>query len=394
MSDKTSRLQGKDIVCIATQEWDSHWTPVQHVMAGLAATNRVIYIEPFHVPLAWLRRRHRFHRDQLESGVEQLREVQPNVFVYRPSAFYLPFNWRSKIIMALNQPIYRAEINALLKRLDVKKPWIWPFFSQGPAIFDLDYECLIYDCVDEWAAFHTNPAEQKIVADLDRKLCERADLVFVGSAPLLESKRGYNPKTFMVNHAADIEHFMKAAAPDTVVPGDLASIPGLRIGFVGMVDRVRFDFELIEKLADNPDNQVVIVGGFVDDADQLFPQRDNLHLLGMKPIDALPAYIKGLDVCLMPYRLNEATRNIYPLKLHEYMATGKPVVATPIPAVEEFRDLLYVVDDLAEYSSVVARAAAEDDPDLVERRKACAREHSWEAHVAEKVNYIEENLAE
>jgi len=120
VSEKSPILQGKDIVCIATQEWDSHWTPVQHVMAGLSATNRVVYIEPFHVPLAWLRRRHQFHRDQLKSGVEQIREVQPNVFVYRPSYPYLPFNWRSKTIMAMNQPIYRAEIKALLKKLEVK----------------------------------------------------------------------------------------------------------------------------------------------------------------------------------------------------------------------------------------------------------------------------------
>jgi glycosyltransferase involved in cell wall biosynthesis len=214
----------------------------------------------------------------------------------------------------------------------------------------------------------------------------------VGSESLLKRKRIYNSKTFMVNHAADIKHFMKATAPETVVPKDLASIPGRRVGFVGMVDKVRFDFDLIEKLADNSDNQVVIVGGFVDDADRLLPKRDNIHCLGMKSINDLPAYIKGLDVCLMPYRLNDATRNIYPLKLHEYMATGKPVVATPIPAVEEFRDLMYVVDDLAEYSQVVNHAASEKNTDKVERRLACAQDHSWEIHVAEKVNYIEENL--
>ena len=178
----------------------------------------------------------------------------------------------------------------------------------------------------------------------------------------------------------------------TVVPEALQAIPHPRIGFVGMVDDVRFDTQLIVRLAENPDYHIVIVGGLLGDTARAFPQQPNIHLLGMQPVSALPAYIKGLDVCLMPYRLNEATRNIYPLKLHEYMATGKPVVTTAIPAVESFRDLMYVADNAEEFRQHVAQALLEHDSQRVVQRQQCAQQHSWEVHVAQKMQLIRHHM--
>lgn len=388
--DTDASVANQTILCLATQAWDAHWTPVQQVMLRLAPHNRIIYFEPFHPPFAWLKQSNALLKAQRH--LPQCREVRPNLFVYRPGYPYMPWNMRQPVAAALNGLLYQAEIRALLKRLHVTNPWLWVFFAQSLSVLNLPFQHVIYDCADEFAAFFPHPDEKRFVLQIDEVLCRRAELVFVGSEPLYARKSPLNPRTYVVNHAADIAHFMQALEPSTVVPEALQAIPHPRIGFVGMVDDVRFDTQLIARLAENPDYHIVIVGGLLGDTARAFPPQPNIHLLGMQPVSALPAYIKGMDVCLMPYRLNEATRNIYPLKLHEYMATGKPVVTTAIPAVESFRDLMYVADNAEAFRQYVAQALLEHDPQRVVERQQCAQQHTWEVHVAQKMRLIRQHM--
>jgi glycosyltransferase involved in cell wall biosynthesis len=181
---------------------------------------------------------------------------------------------------------------------------------------------------------------------------------------------------------------MKASAPDTVEPADIASLPRPRIGFVGMIDPLRFDPELIARLAADKSRQIVIVGGFLNGSDKSIPNLPNVHRLGMKHVTQLPAYIKGFDVCIMPYRVNETTRYIFPLKLFEYLATGRPVVATPIPAVQLHRDYLYVASTPDEFAAAVGRALQEDSPSGRERRRKHALAYDWDAHIQKKLDAL------
>jgi glycosyltransferase involved in cell wall biosynthesis len=383
-------LTGRTILCLATQPWNAHWTPVQQVMVRLAESNRVIYVEPFHPPLTWLRPGSELLRR--ERRLPRLREVAPGVAVYRPGYPYLPGNMRASLPHRINGTLFKAEIAALLGRLGVRRPILWAFFAQSLRVLELDYEQVIYDCVDEWPAFFTNPVQRRWVAHVDEAMCRRADVLFVGSQPLLERKRGLNAEVHVVTHAADTPHFETAAAEATVVPEDLARIPSPRIGFVGMMDDIRFDTDIIGRLSRTSGRQIVLIGGFMGRAAQLIPTTPNIHRLGMKPVAQLPGYLKGLDVLLMPYRLNDATRHIYPLKLHEYLATGKPIVATPIPAVSGMEDLMYVAPDADTFERYVSVALLERDRDLAERRRRRARVHSWEAHVGTKSAIVERRL--
>jgi glycosyltransferase involved in cell wall biosynthesis len=393
MSALAMPLSGETIVCLATQDWDAHWTPVQQVMSRMAPNSTVIYVEPFRPLIRRLANRANGAKHLVPPKQPQLREVMPRLFVYRPNFPYLPFHLKSPMLAAANAPMYRAEIAGLLRKFGGKRPWLWAFFAQCLSVLDLKFEHVIYDCVDDWPAFFPDAREKQSVAGIDDALSCAAEMVFVGSDPLKEKKAPLNPKTFVVNHAADIRHFSKAADPLTVVPADLAQIPHPRIGFVGMVDPVRFDSELLRRVAENPQYHLVIVGGILGGAERSLPAQPNVHLLGMKPLNELPGYLRGMDVCLMPYKLNDATRSIYPLKLHEYMATGKPVVATAIPAVEGFRDLIYVADNENQFVEQVDVALKEKDPEIVLLRRACASEHSWEAHVAEKIRLVHMHIS-
>lgn len=377
-------VKDQTILCLATQEWDAHWTPVQQVMLRLAARNRVLYFEPFHGMFAWLKPRNQLLRRQREAKVPQLREVHKNLFVYRPQYPYLPGNMRVPAAHAVNSKLYREEIRSFLAQMKVERPWLWAYFAQSLSVLELPFERFIYDCIDDWVSFFTHPAERRFVERIDTELCRRADVLFVGSEPLLAKKQDLNRNIHVVNHGADIRHFATASDPSTKVPADLESIPHPRIGFVGMVDPLRFDVDLVSSIAKDPNRHVVIVGGFMGHARELVPNMPNIHILGMKPVSELPAYLSGMDVCIMPYQVNETTKYIFPLKLFEYMATGKPIVTTSIPAVQGFRDLMYVSDSEDEFAANVSRALAEQPGDIRAQRLQKSWDYDWIAHIGRK----------
>jgi UDP-galactopyranose mutase len=186
--------------------------------------------------------------------------------------------------------------------------------------------CTVYDCMDELANFKFAPAE---LAELERELMALSDVVFTGGYSLWEAKRDRHPNIHPFPSSVDRDHFAKART-QTMSPFDQADIREPRLGFYGVIDE-RMDLSLIEHLADaRPDWSVVIVGPVVKIDPAALPTRPNLHYLGAKTYDQLPAYLGGWDVALMPFAMNESTQFISPTKTPEYLAGGRPVVSTPI----------------------------------------------------------------
>ncbi|HEV8043142.1 MAG TPA: glycosyltransferase [Bryobacteraceae bacterium] len=380
-------LTGRTIVCLATQEWGAHWSVAQQVASRLAPENRVIYVEPFHPPFAWLRNKHRVLRQYRDSQFPQIREVQPGIIVYQPRFPYLPGNMRVPLAYGINGVLYRRELQSMMRKLEVEKPIFWAFFAQSLVVSTFGCDLFVYDCVDDWPSFFSVPVERSWVERVDLALTRRADIVFAGSQPLADKKAGQSKNIHVVNHAADVDHFLKASAPETIVPADIDKLPRPRIGFVGMIDSLRFDAGLIARLAQNPTYQIVIVGGFMNGAERLIPTLPNIHVLGMKSVPDLPGYIKGMDVCVMPYLVNETTRYIFPLKLFEYLASGKPIVATPIPAVQQHADFIYVGRTADEIAALVDEALHENPAEQARRQKHAAA-HDWNAHIRRKAELV------
>jgi UDP-galactopyranose mutase len=236
---------------------------------------------------------------------------------------------------------------------------------------------IVYDCMDELAAFAGAPATMR---QREQELLARTDVVFTGGQTLFESKRHSHPNVHAFPSSVDVDHFARARVIQAECP-DQAHIAHPRLGFFGVVDE-RMDLELLRQVASaRPDWQLVIIGPVVKIDPSLLPVAANIHYLGAKPYDELPSYLAGWDVALLPFARNDATRYISPTKTPEYLAAGKPVVSTSIRDVVHpygVSGLVRIADDPAEFITAVDAALADNASERLRQVDAFLTQTSWD----------------
>ncbi len=241
----------------------------------------------------------------------------------------------------------------------------------------LGERAVFYDCMDELSLFRGAPPE---LVRRESELLALADVVFAGGPRIWEAKRRFNSNCFLFGCGVDFAHFGSARDPGLAWPADVANLPRPILGYFGVVDE-RIDYALLGKVADSTPGSVVMVGPWTKVDPETFPRRENLHWLGGRSYDELPAYAKSFDVCLMPFALNEATRFINATKALEYMAAGKPVVATPVPdVVSQFSEIARIASEPEEFIAACQSCLTEPDQGRVERGLALAEGSSWGIH--------------
>jgi glycosyltransferase involved in cell wall biosynthesis len=271
-----------------------------------------------------------------------------------------------------------------MRKLGFKQPLNWVFNPAAAVIAGtLGEEKVIYYCVDEYTAF--SGVSSSSLAELEESLLRRADLVIVSADLLYQSKAPFNPHTVMVRHGVDFAHFSRALDAETVVPAEIARLPRPVIGFHGLIaDWV--DLDLMAEVAKHfAHGSVVMIGKATTDTSAL-KNLPNVHFLGRKPYAELPAYCKGFDVALNPFRISELTLNANPLKVREYLAAGLQVVSTAIPEVEVLGQCR-IGHNTEEFIAEIEAALA--DPGPKPERSEAIRHESWEA----RVDQIREHLA-
>jgi UDP-galactopyranose mutase len=242
---------------------------------------------------------------------------------------------------------------------------------------NLNPAAVVYDCMDELSAFRGAPPA---LLDREKQLFEQADLVFTGGQSLYEAKRERHPRVYAFPSSIDVKHFEQALNVEAE-PEDQKDIPHPRIGFCGVIDE-RSDIELLARAADmRPDWHFVMVGPVVkiDEAD--LPRRENIHYLGGKKYDELPAYIGGWDVAMTPFAMNESTKFISPTKTPEYLAAGKPVVSTPIrDVVRPYGDngLVHIASTPEEFVAAIEAAKTQDLEAHRSRASEFLSTNSWD----------------
>ena len=383
-ADPSALLRGRDILCFS-HDWSGDPLSKTHVMRLLARDNRVLWVNSigYRTPTASKADITRAFK-KLAAVATPLREPEPNIFVLNPLAVPAYGNPR---VRELNRHLLRFQVRRAMRKLGFRRPLNWVFNPAAAVIAGtLGEEKVIYYCVDEYTAF--SGVSSTALAELEQQLLRRADLVIVSADLLYESKSPFNPRTVIVRHGVDFEHFRKALDPATVVPAEVASLPRPVIGFFGLIaDWV--DLELMAHVAERyPGGSLVLLGKATTDTSVL-ERLPNVHLLGRKTYESLPAYCKGFDVALMPFRINELTLNANPLKVREYLAAGLPVVSTAIPEVEGL-GLCRIGRDRESFVREVE--AALEDPGPSAARSEAVRGESWAARVDEIRRHMAEQL--
>jgi glycosyltransferase involved in cell wall biosynthesis len=336
-----------------------------------------------HCPVVWMNPARGWKQSLGRSSDREELPVHPNLIVLDAGPLFLQIGRPAALArLAFQLRVRRAMRLLRLRGCDHLIAYLWrPRFLS--ALRPGRFASAVYHISDEYSfsdvEIPTDPQELRTIAAVDQ--------IFVHSPGLFEKKGGINPRTAVIPNGVEYERFA-APVPE---PRDLAGIPRPRIGYTGWLKR-QLDWPLLEALAlSQPDWSFVFAGGQSPHEElaailQRLQRLPNVYFLGAKPSTELARYPQHFDVCIMPYRSTDYTRYIYPLKLHEYLAGGRPVVGARIRSLELFSDLIGLADGPVTWVNALrsALSADEQSAERTRARQAQARAHDW-AVLAQRV---------
>lgn len=380
-----------DIVLISTADWaNPFWTNKQHVTVELARRgHRVLYIDSLglrapSVTASDIKR----IMSRFRLGLKGPRCVQKNIWVWSPVV--IPFQ-KFYVIRKVNQLLLKVGLWAALSVAGMRPEICWTYNPLSTKLFDLSkFKKIVYHCVDEIKAQPGMPGEA--LERAEQQLVKQADICFVTALHLLETRKKWNENTHYFCNVADFGHFSQSLDSGTIIPSDLMELPQPRIGFIGAISSYKVDFKLISELATrHPECSIVLIGKIGEGEPHtnvdVLRAHTNIHFLGPKSYTLLPAYLKGLDVAMLPSQLNDYTRSMFPMKFFEYLAAGRPVVATELHALQEYAHVALLAHDAEGFIANVEKVLKGDGPTL-DSRVDVARGQTYEKRTEKMLELI------
>jgi glycosyltransferase involved in cell wall biosynthesis len=375
------------ILCFVPDQWDTLWMSRHYILYHLSRYYNVIFVSPrLHWRMAY--------KNFINTSSHGLRRITNSFYTYSPSIFYPTFH-NNIVLTSISDFYFCKKLSIISRKFKYKHLilYMWrPDYANFVGKFNEDLVC--YHIDDEYSF----SKDDMPISKSEIFLLENSDLVFIHSNTLLEKKGHYNSSTFYVPNGVDFEIFETLDKKYKCSNAFFNDIPHPRVGYVGIIKN-QLNLSLLYKIASiKKDWSFVFVGPINNHHFEIFDiinalkNLNNVFFLGEKKRHELPHYINQLDVCLMCYQLNDYTKFIFPLKLFEYLACGKPVVSSYLKNLHEFESVLYFADDDSDWINKIQFALETNNVDLCNERIQIARANSWSMRASKIRDQIDKKL--
>jgi glycosyltransferase involved in cell wall biosynthesis len=383
--------KGFSIVCVSRQDWHAGLpTNRQQIMVRAAKRgHRVLFVETGgHLSRHLWRLVTRPGRGSLARRLFGAERPAEGIAIEKALTI-APWGQKFRLPNLINSRLTGLRIRRAARRLDGQRV-LWLY---DPTAFELvghvGEDLTVYDVVDDYAEqVGPDARRRRFVAEADEEAASRSQVVFATTSGLYERQLARNPDTHLVRNGADYAHFsnLNGTAPE------VRALPEPIVGFAGNLTPEKVDFGLLGAVArSRPDWSVVLVGPAAEDARsglEPLAQLPNVHVLGFQPYDDLPSLVGGFSVGLIPYRATAYTRNCSPLKVFEYLAAGKAVVASGVSELAGMEPDVVLVEGADGFVAAIEAALADDSSDAIARRQRLAEKNTWEGRTERLLELI------
>lgn len=390
-------LKDSDIIIFSLSRWDAPYSSPSFSLAKeFAKSNNVFYIDhPFSIKdFLWSYRTPaiKSRREALLWGrnIYQKSDKFPERLTMVTPRLTLPINFLPKgtlytALARLNDRIVFSAIRQVIRDFNVSK---FIFFNAFDPYFCRDFPAdikpvkKVYQSMDDLTEVpYTAKHGERLEEDIIRKF----DVTLTTSQELRRLKLAFSDEVYFHPNAADFSSFQRALSEEFPRPEELMPAEGKKIiGYTGNIES-RIDYELLKRVIEgHPDKVIAMVGPLTTAEHKTIglSEYPNVILTGAKKIDELPVYLQYFDCAIIPFKKNKLTRSIYPLKINEYLAAGRPVVATDFSEdIVAFGDVIYLAGDNEEFIGLIDRAISENGPEKIHARTLVANQNTWSARV-------------
>lgn len=351
-------------------------------MMGLSRFYRILFIDP---PLSILTVSMGKIKGETWTFRGRLRKINERLTVYTPYAFP-PFSQQNVWVHRRNTHLLVSQIKKLIQRFSYREYLLgvsWPFW--GSTLKELRPRWSYYDCSDDFLNFPGLKTNKEMLKKFEEELLQSVNLVFCSSRKIKEDKSILHPHCFLIPNGVD-SPFLQAVKAKGEVPCEMQDMRRPILGYVGTIGEwVDLD-ALIHLARSRTDWSLVMIGPSASRrVSSMLRGIPNLLTLGERRYEELPNYLRNFDLCLIPFKVNEFTRSIYPTKFHQYLGAGKPVVSSPLPDLEPFEPWVAFYTDPGELEMKVERALNEDSEEKKRERRRVASENTWDRRVSSMV---------